>query len=80
VFGFLIFPRPYWESVKHCATLRVQNCKMNCDTECCIIDIRIQKDVLTVLFIQVISVNVFDIFLSLLLNEVGEDPSTLERK
>jgi hypothetical protein len=74
VFGYLTFPRPYWERLKHCAVSNAQNCEMNGNTKCCISDIRIQKDVLTVLFVQVISANAFDIFLSLLLNEVGKDP------
>jgi len=66
--------------VKYCAPLRAQNCKMNFNTECCIIDIRIQNDILTALFTQVISVKTFDTPLSLVLNEVGKDPSTLKRK
>jgi len=78
VFGFLTFPRPYWERVKYSVPLSAQNCKMNGNTECCIIDIRIQKDHLTSLIIQLISVKDFDTSLSLLLNEVGKDPSALK--
>ena len=70
--GFLTFLRPYWERVKY-------NCKMNCKTEFCIIDVRIQKDVSVALFTEAISVCVSDIFLCLLLNEVGKDQSTLEK-
>jgi hypothetical protein len=78
--SFLTLPGPYWEKMKHCASLRAPNCKMNYKTECCIIDIRLQKDVLTSLFAQAILVNNFVIFLSLLVDETGKDPSEVKRK